>query len=69
MQSTQNYIYIKPEYADDISEITSNDDKIIYLKKDTRAQQLAKCNLIINETKTEEHKTSSVNCDNKWKKL
>ena len=67
MKPTQKHIYINQEYADDISEITSNADKIKYLKM-TLPQLLAKRNLIINETKTEEYKISRVNCDDKWKK-
>ena len=67
MKPTQKHIYINQEYADDISEITSNADKIKYLKT-TLPQQLAKRNLIINKTKTEEYKISRVNCDDKWKK-
>ena len=55
MKPTQKHIYINQEYADDISEINSNADKIKYLKT-TLPQQLAKRNLIINEIKTEEYK-------------
>ena len=61
------HITINQEYADDISRITSDPHNIKQLKA-TLPQQLAKKNLEINKTKTEEYKISRVNCDNGWKK-
>ena len=65
-QEQINHININLEYADDISEITSNPEQIIQLKEKLPSQ-LAKRNLTINTSKTEEHKISRTNCDNSWK--
>ena len=51
---TSNHISISQEYADDISEITSNPDRIKHIKENL-PRKLAERNLIINESKTEEY--------------
>ena len=60
------HININQEYADDISEITSNPARIEYIKS-TLPSKLQERNLKINISKTEEYKISRKNCDNTWK--
>ena len=66
-QQTHNHIDINLEYADDISKITSNKETVTRVKKDLPIK-LAKRDLTINETKTENYIISRQNCDNTWKK-
>ena len=63
---TSNHISISQEYAGDISEITSNPDRIKHLKENLPIK-LAERNLIINESKTEEYIISRSNQDTSWK--
>ena len=63
---TSNHINISQEYADDISEITSNPDHIKHLKQHLPIK-LAERNLIINDTKTEEYEISRTNPNSSWK--
>ena len=65
-QQTDNHIDINLEYADDISKITSNKETLTRVKKDLPIK-LAKRDLTINETKTENYIISRQNCDNVWK--
>ena len=53
-QQTHNHIDINLEYADDISKITSNKETVTRVKKDLPIK-LAKRDLTINETKTENY--------------
>ena len=61
-----NHIDINLEYADDISEITSNIETVTRVKNDLPIK-LAKRDLTINETKMENYIISRQNCDNAWK--
>ena len=67
MQNQLIHLDINQEYADDMSEITSNPNKIIY-QKETLPAKLKNRNLVINADKTEEYKISGKNCDDLWKK-
>ena len=54
------------EYADDISEITSNREMILQQKQNLPIK-LEKWDLTINDNKTENYEIRRVNCDNTWK--
>ena len=64
---TKKHIEINQEYADDISQITSNRETILQRKLNLPLH-LKKWDLTINDTKTEEYDISRANCDNAWKK-
>ena len=51
---TKNYFEIDPKFADDISWATTAKQRITYIKE-TTPSTLAKHNLVINESKTEEY--------------
>ena len=63
---TKNYFEIDPEYADDITWATTAKQRITYIKE-TTPSTLAKRNLVINESKTEEYEIIRQG-NEKWKK-
>ena len=63
---TKNYFEIDPKYADDITWATTAKQRITYIKE-TTPSTLAKRNLVINESKTEEYEIIRQG-NEKWKK-
>ena len=61
----KNYFEIDPKYADDISWATTAKQRITYIKE-TTPSTLAKRNLVINESKTEDYEIIRQG-NEKWK--
>ena len=62
----KNYFEIDPKYADDITWATTAKQRITYIKE-TPPSTLAKRNLVINESKTEDYEITRQG-NEKWKK-
>ena len=62
----KNYFEIDPKYADDITWATTAKQRITYIKE-TQPSTLAKRNLVINESKTEDYEITRQG-NEKWKK-